>query len=178
MRLRKLTFCAALTAAALVTFVLESQIPPLTVIPGIKPGLSNVFTLFAFETLGPGWALALLLVRVVLGSVITGQMSALLYSMSGGLCAYFGMFLLCRVLSGDKLWVRSVFCAMLHNCGQLCAAALVMGTDAIWYYLPVLLLAAIFSGGFTGFCAQLCIRRLRKLSLLPVQKDKGEVTKQ
>ena len=46
MRLKKLTLTAALTAAALVMFVLESQLPPLTAIPGIKPGLSNIFTLF------------------------------------------------------------------------------------------------------------------------------------
>ena len=39
MRLKKLTLTAALTAAALVMFVLESQLPPLTAIPGIKPGL-------------------------------------------------------------------------------------------------------------------------------------------
>lgn len=42
MRLKKLTLTAVLTAAALVMFVLESQLPPLTAIPGIKPGLSNI----------------------------------------------------------------------------------------------------------------------------------------
>ena len=59
MRLKKLTLTAVLTAAALVMFVLESQLPPLTAIPGIKPGLSNIFTLFTMETLGPGWAFGL-----------------------------------------------------------------------------------------------------------------------
>ena len=73
MRLKKLTLTAVLTAAALVMFVLESQLPPLTVIPGIKPGLSNIFTLFAMEALGPGWAFGLFLTRVTLGCVITGQ---------------------------------------------------------------------------------------------------------
>ena len=33
---RKLTLCAVLTAAALVTFVIELQLPPLTGIPGIN----------------------------------------------------------------------------------------------------------------------------------------------
>ena len=36
MRLKKLTLTAVLTAAALVMFVLESQLPPLTAIPGIR----------------------------------------------------------------------------------------------------------------------------------------------
>ena len=55
---RKLTLCAVLTAAALVTFVIELQLPPLTGIPGIKPGLANIFTLFALCWLGRGWAFA------------------------------------------------------------------------------------------------------------------------
>lgn len=53
MRLKKLTLTAVLMAAALVIFVLESQLPPLTAIPGIKPGLSNIFTLFTMETARP-----------------------------------------------------------------------------------------------------------------------------
>ena len=44
-KLRKLTLAALLTAAGLVVFVIEAQLPPLTAIPGIKPGLSNVFTM-------------------------------------------------------------------------------------------------------------------------------------
>ena len=138
MKLRKLTLTAVLTAAALVMFVLESQLPPLTAIPGIKPGLSNIFTLFAMQALGPGWALGVLLVRVTLGCVITGQGMALLYSLTGGLFAYAGMLALRRWFSGRRLWILSVFCAMAHNFGQLCAAALIARTRAVWYYLPVL----------------------------------------
>ena len=100
MRLKKLTLTAVLTAAALVVFVLESQLPPLTAIPGIKPGLSNIFTLFTMETLGPGWAFGLFFTRVTLGCVITGQGSAFLYSFAGGLCAYALMLLLRRVRFG------------------------------------------------------------------------------
>ena len=39
MRLKKLTLTAVLTAAALVMFVLESQLPTLTVIRGFKLGI-------------------------------------------------------------------------------------------------------------------------------------------
>ena len=54
---RKLT-PAQLTAAALVTFVIELQLPPLTGIPGTSNrGLANILTLFALCWLGRGWAL-------------------------------------------------------------------------------------------------------------------------
>ena len=170
MKLRKLTLTAVLTAAALVMFVLESQLPPLTAIPGIKPGLSNIFTLFAMQALGPGWALGVLLVRVTLGCVITGQGSAFLYSRAGGLCAYVLMLLLKKALRGNTLWVRSVLCAMAHNAGQLAAAAAITRTCAVWSYLPVLIPAAILAGTLTGLCAQLVLNRLEKAGLIPVNQ--------
>ena len=174
MKLRKLTLTAVLTAAALVMFVLESQLPPLTAIPGIKPGLSNIFSLFAMQALGPGWALGVLLVRVTLGCVITGQGMALLYSLTGGLFAYIGMLALRRWFSGRRLWILSVFCAMAHNFGQLCAAALIARTRTVWYYLPVLLPAAILAGALTGLCTQLLLQRLGRAGLLPADKKQEE----
>ena len=65
-----------LTAAGLVVFVIEAQLPPLTAIPGIKPGLSNVFTMLTLFWVGPGWALGTMFVRVSLGSLLTGQTMA------------------------------------------------------------------------------------------------------
>ena len=47
MHTKKLILAAILTAFALVVFVIEGAIPPLTPIYGVKLGLANVFTLFA-----------------------------------------------------------------------------------------------------------------------------------
>lgn len=169
---RKLTLCAVLTAAALVTFVIELQLPPLTGIPGIKPGLANIFTLFALCWLGRGWAFALMMVRVVLGCLITG-MTALGYSLAGGLLAFLVMAALLRVIPERQLWVVSMFGAMAHNLGQMLVARFVAGVAAIWYYLPVLLLSALVTGLFTGLCAQLVLKRLRRGA---GRKEKGEST--
>ena len=170
---RKLTLCAVLTAAALVTFVIELQLPPLTGIPGIKPGLANIFTLFALCWLGRGWAFALMMVRVVLGCLITGRMMALGYSLAGGALAYLVMAVLLYVISERQLWVVSMFGAMAHNLGQMLVARFVAGVAAIWYYLPVLLLSALVTGLFTGLCAQLILKRLRRGA---ERKEKGEST--
>lgn len=170
---RKLTLCAVLTAAALVTFVIELQLPPLTGIPGIKPGLANIFTLFALCWLGRGWALALMAVRVALGCIVTGRMTALGYSLAGGLLAFLVMAVLLYVISERQLWVVSMFGAMAHNLGQMLVARFVAGVAAIWYYLPVLLLSALATGLFTGLCAQLILKRLRRGA---ERKEKGEST--
>lgn len=160
MKIRKITFAALLTAAALGMFLIEAQLPALTPVPGVKPGLSNIVTLFCLYTLGGRWALRILLCRILLGSLLTGQVSALAYSLSGGLAALALSCLLRRFIPPAQLWVISAFSAMAHGLGQLCCTVLITGTPALFAYLPVLLLSGILSGAFTGAAARAVLVRL------------------
>lgn len=161
MKLRKLTLSAVLAAAALILFTVEAQIPPLTAVPGVKLGLANVVTVFALFTVGPWWALGISLTRIILGSLITGQVGAMLYSLSGGLLAWCTGALLCRALKGEQTWVLSTLSAMAHNVGQIALAVRITETPALWAYLPVLLISAVLAGAFTGLGAQLVLKRLQ-----------------
>lgn len=160
---KRLTLLAVLTAAALCVFVLEAQLPPLTPVPGIKLGLANIFTLFALYVLDAKSALALLLVRVVLGSLVTGQVSAMGYSLCGGLLSYLVLLLFYRRIPGKQLWALSILSALAHNLGQLLLASVVMGTFAIFWYAPMLLLAAMVTGAFTGLTAQMVLKHWKKI---------------
>lgn len=160
MKLRKMTFAALLTACALIIFTVEAQLPSLTPVPGIKPGLANIITVFCLCTLGAKYALGILIARVLLGSFLTGQVSAVLYSLSGGLLAWGVSALLRRFFPVERVWVLSVFSAIAHNCGQILCAVLITETASLFWYLPVLLIAGIITGAFTGLCAQLLLRRL------------------
>lgn len=157
---RRLTLTALLTAFALCIFTVEAQLPSLTAIPGVKLGLANVVTVFALYALGAGPTLCILLARVTLGCVATGQMMAFLFSMTGGLLAFCVSALLRHLFPPERMWVVSVFAALAHNLGQLAVAMAVMGTAAIVCYLPVLLLSGILTGVFTGFCGQFTYTRL------------------
>jgi len=161
-RTKKLMFLSVLTAASLCVFVLEAQIPPLVPIPGVKLGLSNVFTLFAFFALNAPSAFSLLLVRIFLGSFITGQVSALGYSLCGGLLSYVLLLLLHRFFTKNQLWILSMFCAVAHNLGQILLAAFVMNTGLIFWYFPALILSALITGAFTGLICQFVLRRLKE----------------
>ncbi len=163
MKHRKLTFCALLAAIALAVFVIEAQVPPLVPIPGIKLGLSNAVTLFAICFLGPWQALLIVFVRVLLGALITGQIAALIYSLSGALAAWTVCALLVRYIPQKQLWVVSIFGALTHNTMQILVAALVTQTALIFSYLPVLWISGIITGTFTGLCAQLLLQRLRSI---------------
>lgn len=158
MRARRLALCGVLAAVALGIFVLEAQIPLPLPVPGLKLGLSNLVVLFAIAVLGRREAAAVLAVRIVLGCLCTGQVSALLYSLSGGLLSFFVMALSLRILKENQLWVASVLGGMAHNIGQMAVAVWLTGTPGLVSYLPVLLLCGLFTGAFTGLCAQLLVK--------------------
>lgn len=160
MDMKRLCRDAVLTAAALTIFIVELQIPDLVPIPGVKLGLANIVTVTALFTLGPADALAILICRVVLGSLFSGNMMALLYSLSGGLLSFLTMLLLKKILTVKQLWAASVFAAVAHNLGQILAAVAVTATPSLMLYLPVLIVSGVVTGLFTGAAAQFAVGRL------------------
>lgn len=160
---KRLTKAALLTALALILFTAEAQIPPVVPIPGVKLGLANVVTVYAMFAMTPWEALAILLVRIFLGSVFAGSMGAILYSLSGGLLCWLIMLPLRKLLTEKQIWVASVFGAIFHNVGQTLAAMAILQTASVAVYLPILLLSGVVTGLFTGLCAQFAYTRLRKI---------------
>ncbi|MBO2527675.1 MAG: heptaprenyl diphosphate synthase [Clostridiales bacterium] len=160
--MRKLALCALLTAIALTIFVVEAQFPLPVPVPGLKLGLSNIVTLFALAAFGWREALAIVLVRIFLGNLITGQMMSLFYSLAGGLLSFACMALSLRILKQDQLWIAGVLGGITHNLGQMAVAVAVTQTPALLVYLPVLLLCGIVTGTLTGLSAQLLYQKLRR----------------
>ena len=158
---KRITRAAILTAIALVIFVVEAQIPVPVPIPGVKLGLANVITVYAMFRLGPKDTLAILLVRILLGSVFAGAVSAILFSLSGGALCYLAMLLLRHILTERQIWVCGVVGGVCHNLGQTLAAMLIYQTAGLAIYLPVLLLSGIVTGFITGMAAQLAVNRIK-----------------
>lgn len=163
---QRLTQLALLTAVALIIFIIEAQIPPLTAIPGVKLGLANIITLVTLYSFGRRDALMVLLVRIVLGSVFSGQMLMLLFSLCGGLLCYAVCAVLYRHIPLQRLWLLSMIGAVCHNIGQLAAAAFVLDTMDVFWYLPLLLLSGLLTGCFTGLVASAVLMRLTKSNWL------------
>lgn len=175
METRKLTYMALLTTLALIIFVLESFIPAPVPVPGIKLGLANIITLYALWTLRPGEALAILLTRIVLGSIFTGQLMSLLYSLGGGLLCFVLTLAARRILSSRQIWVSSILGAIAHNVGQILVAIVLTSTPGVAVYLPLLLISAIITGAFTGFAAQQLYHHMQRLQLFPISCAKPAV---
>ena len=164
---RELTLCAVLTAMALALSYVESFFPLSLAIPlpGIKLGLANIVTLFALYALGPGQAFMILLARCLLGAVFAGNMSALIFSVLGGVTAMAVMILLSRC-GRLSVYGVSVGGAAAHSCGQVAAAVLTLGNTAPLYYLPVLLGVSLFTGALTGLIAACLFRALAHTALM------------
>lgn len=164
---RRLALCAVLTALALALSYMESFFPLslLVPLPGIKLGLANIVTLFALYTLGPGQAVLILLARCLLGALFAGNMNALIFSLLGGVAAMGVMILLTRFRRLSVYGV-SMGGAAAHNCGQVAAAVVTLGSRAPLAYLPVLLAVSLLTGALTGLMVSLLFRAMKNVSLM------------
>ena len=154
---------AMLTALALGIFVLEAQIPAPVPIPGVKLGLANIITLAAMLLLGKKEAGAILLMRIIMGSMFAGSPASFIYSIAGGVLAYIAMCICVGLIPEKYLWLTSAAAALCHNAGQLGACALIVKTPQIFVYAPILAVSGIITGVFTGIAAKYLVRALRKI---------------
>ena len=91
MKAKKLARLALLTAVALIIFIIELQIPNIIPIPGVKLGLANIVTVYAVYKYSAKETAAIVIIRVVLGSIFGGNIAAIMYSMAGALLCLAGM---------------------------------------------------------------------------------------
>ena len=156
---KKIAVLGLLTAIALTIFMIEAQIPPVVPVPGVKLGLSNIVTVFTVFTLGPEAGAAVLLCRVFLGAVFAGNFSTIFYSASGGALAILVTIGLRKILKENQLWAAGCLGAIAHSVGQMIAAIAITRTAGLLIYLPVMIVISIFTGLFTGLCAQFLVKR-------------------
>ena len=161
MKAKRLAELSVLTAVSLIIFIVELQIPNPFPIPGIKLGLANIITVFAVYHYKAYEVAMIVGVRLVLGSIFGGNITALIYSALGAVLCLLGMLLLKRIIDEKHIWIASIFGAVLHNTGQIIAAVIVTQTVQIFAYYPFLLVSGCLAGLFTGLCAQLIMPRIK-----------------
>ncbi len=157
---KRIVLDALFAAVALSLFVIELMIPLSVGIPGVKLGLANIVTVVAVFLLSPVDAAGILYTRILLGGVFSGQAMALLYSLAGGTLCFIATLVLKRFVTEKQIWAVSVIGSLAHNLGQTLVAAAVLRTGAVFLYLPVLFIAGILAGLFTGVSAQILVSRL------------------
>lgn len=160
-RTRRLTLLALLCAMAAATHALEGMFAPLIpALPGARLGLANVFTLVALMHFGAQDALGLAVLRCLLGTLLSGSVTGLLYGGLGALCAWCAMAAAKRARFQPAM--VSILGAVAHNCAQVVCGACVLASPPLLYMLPWMVLCAIPTGALVALLARGCMRLLER----------------
>jgi heptaprenyl diphosphate synthase len=161
---RRTAHMAVLLAASLGISVVERAIP--MPMPFVHVGLANIVTVYAIITMGLADAVAIVLMRVVLVSLVSGTFPGPAFSLSlgGGAAAVLAMGAAHRGAPPLGVVGISLVGALFHNLGQLAVvAALFTGAGPALRLVPLATLMAAGAGLVTGIIALLVIERLGHL---------------
>ena len=161
MKTRKIAYLGVFLALALILSYVESLIPFYFGIPGVKLGLTNLIVVVMLYCTGTKEAFGVSVARILLAGFLFGNLFSILYSLAGGVLSFIVMCLLKKMGRFHVISV-SVTGGISHNLGQLIAAAFVVETYDIFYYMPFLLIAGVATGFVIGMLAQEFILRFEK----------------
>lgn len=140
--------------------MIEAVIP--SPLPGVKPGIANIVTLFVLFQYGFATAAWVSLLRVFASSLLLGQFLSptFVLSLSGALLSlaalFFAQHLPKKYFSAISL---SIFAAFAHIAGQLLVVWLwLIPHTGVVYLIPVFALAALVFGLINGLVTLKLIR--------------------
>ena len=151
---------ARLAALAITLHLIESVVP--SPLPGVKPGIANIVTLYVLYRFDFATAAWVSLLRVVAGSLLLGNFlsPAFALSLSGALASLLALRLAqplpARWFGPVSL---SVLAAFAHIAGQLLVVRLWLIPHAgVAYLVPVFAAAALLFGAVNGLIAAKLLR--------------------
>ena len=167
-KVKNIALFGMMTALAFVLSFIETLIPFNFGFPGIKLGLANLVVVAALYTMKPTQAFAIALIRIILAGLTFGNFYSLAYSLAGGLLSFAVML----IMKKTKLSVMgvSMLGGVCHNIGQIIAAAVILGTPRLVYYLPVLLVSGLVTGFLISLVSGILISRLKKIKSITGEK--------
>ena len=130
----------------------------------MKVGLPNLVMVFLLYRVGWRETVVVSIIRVVLVSLLFGNLQSLFFSVAGAAVSLTGMVLLKKTGLFSPLAV-SVVGGVLHNVGQIAAACIWTETSQIVYYLPVLMISGIAAGAVIGLASGMLLKRLENVRI-------------
>ena len=158
---KKIVRLALFLALGVVLNIIESMLPILIPIPGVKLGIANTIGLIVLYYYGPKEYTLIGFLRVLLVALLRtgiGSISFIL-SLSGWLLStLFVLF----VYNFKKVSIfgLSMSSAVMHGIGQIIMVVFIYSLPEMINYLPILIISGIISG---NVLALLCSELLKKL---------------
>ena len=159
---RKVAVSGLLLALAVLFGYVEAIIPVPMPVPGMKLGLANIVIVTILYLAGWKEAIVISALRVLIIGFLFGNLFSISYGLAGTAFSILGMALV-RKTGRFSVVSVSALGGVLHNCGQILVATLVVIGFPWKWYLPVLMLAGLGAGIVTGFLNRLIIPRVKRL---------------
>jgi heptaprenyl diphosphate synthase len=147
---------ARLTALAIGLHLAESIMP--SPLPGVKPGLANIVTLYVLYRFDFATAAWVSLLRVFASAFLLGQFLSptFVLSLSGASCS---LLMLAFAYKLPRQWfgpvTLSILAAFAHIAGQLLVVRLwLIPHAAVSYLIPIFAAAALIFGTVNGYVTQ------------------------
>lgn len=156
---KKIVLAGILCTLAIIAFVIEGLFPPLF-IAGARMGISNVFILLAMLFLGNTYAFIILTIKVVLGSLFAGNVSAVMYSLPAGFISLSIEALLMLGVKKISIVAVSIAGAIVNTTIQNLTFCLITNSVEYLSYLPYLVLIALLAGLTVGLTVYLTTKFL------------------
>ena len=153
---------AKLTALAIGLHILEAVFP--SPLPGVKPGIANIVTLYVLYEYGFATAAWVSLLRVFASSLLLGHFLSptFVLSLSGAMFSLSALFLAQHLPKKYfSVITLSIIAAFAHIAGQLIVVRLwLIPQTGVVYLVPIFALAALVFGVVNGF---ITFRLLQKI---------------
>ena len=164
MKTKKVAMLGLSIALAMIMSYIEALVPLSFAVPGIKMGLANIVIIFVLYKIGTKEAILVSLIRVILVSLLFSNVMAMAYSIAGAVLSLSVMWLLKKTDRFSFVGV-SIAGGIMHNVGQIIMAVILLGTEQIALYLPVLIITGTVTGVVIGIVSGLVINRFKKIRL-------------
>lgn len=155
---------ARLTSLAIGLHLVESILP--SPLPGVKPGIANIVTLYVLYRFDFATAAWVSLLRVFAGAFLLGQFLSptFVLSLSGAVCS---LFMLGMVKHLPRKWFGpvslSILAAFAHITGQIAVVHLWLIPNAgIAYLIPIFAGAGLMFGLINGLVVRQLLATLKK----------------
>lgn len=155
----KIAEWGCLLALAMAVSYIEALLPIHLGIPGAKLGLANCVIVLCLYGYGKATATIINLTRVVLCSLLFGNLYSMQYALAGAIFSLIIM-ILCSGIKVFGMVGISILGGVSHNLGQLTVAMIVTGVPVILYYIPFLIVIGALTGWINGGLASLIYKRV------------------
>ena len=164
MKTKKVAMLGLTIALAMIMSYIEALVPLSFAVPGIKMGLANIVIIFVLYKIGTKEAILVSIIRVILVSLLFSNVMAMAYSIAGAVLSLSVMWILKKT---DKFSFVgfSIAGGIMHNVGQIIMAVILLGTEQIALYLPVLIITGTATGVVIGIVSGLVINRFKNIRL-------------